>query len=294
MSTALKQTMLSTEADTGDTTHPEFITAKEITLLSRDGDGAQLNDLTGKYKAIVNADKVEQIFNIVGAGYKILQHEEMYSLVRETVKELGFKTSIKTIQMNEGARLRMVVTFPDIFVKIGPSSVNDVVTFRMSFDNSYDATTGLRTMVDGVRERTNSALILPDNFAHFYHRHTKGMDANNIRPTIVKGNENFLTKVKEKWEKYYLTKIDPNKVKNLFQELHDDKFISQKYLMAMLSRLSNEVVMRGMGDITNQWSLYNLVSDVMNNECDSMDVQENAVKKIDDKINSSIKDLIIS
>ena len=271
-----------------DTTRPDFVVAKEIALYSQEDANSPYNSLAHKYKGIANEADVSQIFNVVGKDYKLLQHSEMYDMIEKTVLDLGLNAKIKSIQLNEGARLRLLITFPDIIIKIGQE---DSVKMMMAFDNSYNATTGLRAAVLGKRIKDHSLLYLGDSFSYFYHRHTKGMDANQIVPTMEKGVEVFQNKVKEKWERYYATKIDPVKAREFLQLWHDEKVISQKYLQKIMERMGRGINIQGIGTVTNQWSLYNVIAEVLNQECSSQDTTEASIKKLDDKVNANLKNL---
>lgn len=286
------QVLFSNEED--ETTQPKFIQAKEIALFSQDGQDADYNALAGKYKGIVNADNPKQIFNVVGPGYKIAQHDEVYDIVTKTVKDMGLKTNVRVKEMNEGARLRLELSFPDIQIKIGNSAVDDIVNMRMAFDNSYNATTGLRGVVDGLRLICNNGMKVPESFARNYHKHTKGMDLSRLSTTIEKGIEVFQTKIKERWERYYLTKIDPNKARTFLEECSANKVISQKYLEMMIKRLDfgGDVEIRGAGQITNQWALYNLITEILTHECESVDTQERFSNKMDLAVQRNLNSLL--
>ncbi|MDB4330419.1 DUF945 domain-containing protein [bacterium] len=273
---------------------PRFLVAKEIELFSQDGTDASHNSLAHKYKGICNAANVEQIFNVVGKGYKIAQHDEVFDIVEKTVKEMGLKSEVKIKEMNDGARLRFTLTFPDINIKIGDPALNDIVNMRMGFDNSYDGTTGLRGIVDGERLACLNGMKVPEELVREYHRHTQGMDLTRLATTIEKGVVIFQTKIKERWDRYYNTKIDPNKARTFLEQCHEDQVISQKYLKAMIERLDfgGNIEIRGAGQITNQWMLYNLVTEILTHECDSVDAQERQSKKMDDKINNNLASLL--
>lgn len=289
------QMVTSTHFTNKDEKKPKFVQAQEIALYSQNGAGEIFNPLAHKYKGIVNAEKVSQIFNVVGKDYKLLQHDEMYDIIEKTITDMGFNAKITTFQMNEGARLRMLLTFPDIKINIGPQEAGDLINLRIAFDNSYNATTGLRCSVDGIHVKSNAILKISDSLAYYYHKHSKGMDVNNIVPSMAKGMEVFETKVKERWERYYSTRIDPVKAKAFIESLlkpEDGKkpMISAKYLESMLQKMAQgKATVNG---LTTQWSLYNLVMNVLTNECLSVDTQESFSNKMDDKINTSISKLI--
>ena len=286
--------MRVTKGDFMENQKPKFTVAQEISLYSQFNENAPVNALAPKYKGIVNADNHAQIFNVVGMGYKIAQHDEVYDAVEQTIKELGFRADIKTTLLNEGARLKLRVTFPDILINVGPREVNDIVNLRMTFDNSYNATTGLRGCVDGLRLRCTNGMQVPDRFAYSYHKHTKGMDINKLSLAVEKGIEVFQTKIKEKWERYAYTKINPDKARSFLQQCVEDKTISVKYLQMMLERMGSggNIEIRGAGQINNQWMLYNLVTEILTHECSSPDTQERFMNTMDNVINAKIAELV--
>jgi hypothetical protein len=277
----------------------KFTVAKEISLYSQDVTDGPMNPLAPKYKGIVNAENHSQIFNVVGMGYKIAQHDEVFEAIEQTVKELGFKADITPYVLDEGGRLKVRVTFPDINLHIGPREVGDIVNLRMTFDNSYNATTGLRGCVDGLRLKCTNGMTVPEKFAYSYHKHTKGMDINKLCIAIEKGVETFQTKIKEKWERYQATKINPDKARIFLQELAQKEegkktVISKKYLDMMLERMDwgGSIDVRGAGMVTNQWMLYNLATEILTHECKSPDVQERFAGTMDRVIDANISKLI--
>ena len=265
---------------------PDLVQAKEISLYSQESVNAPYNSLAGRFKGIVDANNVETIFNVVSPAYKIAQHSEVHGLVIDALQATGFKCKVRTEQYNDGARMRVSVGFPDIMVKID----QEVITLRMAIDNSYNSTTGLRVVVSGERARDNVLLSIPDSFAFYYHKHFGGMDVNNIGPSIDKGVSIFLTKVKEKWEKYFHTKIDPVKARDFLEQCDRDKTISKKYLKMMLERMNLDATVKGL-QITNQWLLHGLVSEILSKECKSKDTMERLMTTMDNKINSNISNL---
>lgn len=272
-----------------------FMAAKEIKLFSQE-DSGNMNDLSSKYKGIVNAANEKQILNVVSPGYKIVQHDDLVDTVEKAIKERGLRAKTNILQMNDGARLRMIVTFPDLMIKIGDPALNDIVNFKMSFDNSYNGTTGIRTCADGERLKCLNGQKVPESFARYYHKHTQGLDLTNVGTTIEKGIDTFLTKIKDRWDRYYQTKIDPAKARLFLTDLVDKKVkgVAKKYLEEMLKRFDHggNIDIRGEGQITNQWMLYNLVTEVMTHTCDSVDVQDQATNKMDALINAKINSLM--
>lgn len=276
-------------------TQNQFMRAKEIPLFSQ-GDAGNYNSLAKRYKGIVDEANETNILNVVSPGYKIVQHDELYDSVTKAIKESGLKADLKVLKLCDGARIRMTATFPDLFLKIGDPSLNDIVSFRMAFDNSYNGTTGIRTCVDGMRLKCLNGMKVPESFARYYHKHTQGLELGNVATTIEKGVNTFLSKIKDRWERYYQTKIDPAKARLFLSNCLEDKVqgVAGKYLEEMLKRFDHggNIDIRGEGQITNQWMLYNLVTEVMTHSEASVDVQDTATNKMDSLINSNINKLV--
>jgi hypothetical protein len=290
----MKEEILFSNEETETVKEKRFIEAKEISLFSQENTNAVHNPLAGQFKGICNADNPSQLFNVVSPGYKIAQHDEVYDIVTNAVSDLGLKANVVTEEMNEGARLRILLTFPDVNIKIGDPALNDIVNMRMAFDNSYNATTGLRGVVDGERLACLNGMKVPEGFARNYHRHTKGMDLTKLSETIEKGVDVFQTKIKERWERYYLTKIDPTKARTFLEQCLEDKVISQKYIQMMIQRMDfgGNVEIRGAGQITNQWMLYNLITEVLTHECTSADTQDSFSRKMDNMVAKNLSNLL--
>jgi hypothetical protein len=120
------------------------------------------------------------------------------------------------------------------------------------------------------------------------------MDINKLALAVEKGIEVFQTKIKEKWERYAFTQINPDRARIFLQQCIEDKTISVKYLEMMLERMGRggNIEIRGAGQINNQWMLYNLVTEILTHECKSPDTQERFMNTMDNVINAKIGDLV--
>lgn len=279
-------------------TEQNLTVAKSINLYSQENENADYNCLAHRFKGIVNAENPKQIFDVVGKDYKIIQHNEVYDKVIAKLKELGLRHEVKTTEFKEGARLRLVVNLPDLIINVGPREINDIVAFRMTFDNSYDSSKGLTAFMDGMRLACLNGQTVPDRFSKFYHRHTPGCDVNKMIDQIDVAVDRFQTKLKEKFDAYYNTKIDPSKARTFLEECKADKNfkVSNKYLEEMIRKMDfgGNVDISGEADLTNQWGLYNLITEVMTHDCqlENPDTREDFIRQLDNRMNRKLSSLL--
>ena len=143
----------------------EFVEATEIRLFRADG-----SEVEG-YKAIVNKDNINETYAIPTDSYKIIQHEAVAKVSREAIASLELRTKSYVLHLNEGARVRLCTEFPDVQLNIG----KDKIHLKVSVDNSYNTTTGLRLEISG--KIGNRELFVGEKF---YHRHTQGVMVENF------------------------------------------------------------------------------------------------------------------
>lgn len=277
-----------------ETEAPVFVEAKEINLFSQENENAEMNPLDKKYKGIVDADNVKNIFNVVSPNYKLIQHSEVYEEVKDAVQRMGMAAKLVNISTSEGARVRFELTFPDVQVGVGNAETGDLISLRIAIDNSYNATTGLRCIVFGHRKLDDSNLVVSDRLSRFYHKHTKGADVADISESILKGLKIFKDKIKKKWDKYYDTKVDPVKVRNLLRnsmgKCEDDKKkvkVADKYLKEMIREAT-------LKSVTNQFEFYALAAKVLTHGHKSIDARDIDIIEMEKFIQSNISTIAIS
>jgi len=270
----------------------KFIEAREMKIFDEQG-----KEFVG-WKGIVNVENTEQRFDIVGTGYKIAQHSEVVATVTKSLEELGFKNNMGVLEIGDGGRVHISIVFPDL--KIDVLGSGDYISMRASLDNSYDSTTGLRLDVGGIRQ--GYYIYVGEKFSHYYHRHTKGLDISELENSIRKGIETFQTKIKQEFENLAGTKVDPLVISGWLNKLMEEKTkkIPAKYLEVIKNTF--ETVR---GNITNLWSLYNLVCEVLGKEdmtidrrkqlCQTMlSAMKGEFKKIETPKNDTVTQLTVS
>jgi len=261
----------------------KLLRAKEVQIVYKDDNG---NEKTWQEaKGLVNEENENQRFSIVGVGYKVAQHEEVNEMVEESIKELGLNHNTNIITMDDGARIRIKVDFNDVKFRIDETDI----VLRVNYDNSYNCTTGLRLIVEGIHGRT--VFILPDNIGQYYHRHTKGLNLKDLIKKLEKGIETFKTKAKATFEKFLATSMTNNSalawLDDLITKAEKDesksKHVPIKYLKLIRIKVNKE-------GVNTVWDLYKCISEVLTQEIESVDTRKTHATKLNTALNKMIKE----
>ena len=244
----------------------KFAVCKEVKV-NFEIDGEQ-QEAVG-WKGLVDADNTANQFNIVSSSYKVAQHDDVANTVDKALEDLGLKPEVLPIVCNNGARLQIRLRFPEIKLGLG----DDIVSMVAHFDNSYDSTSGLKLEIGAYQNEY--VIYVGGSYARYYHRHTKGLQVSSLEKSINRGIEAFQKKVKVQLEGLVNTKVDPlvfggwlndqiDKVDGDDEGVQTHKsaaVIPIKYLKAIKGRF-DEV----RGNMTNLWSIYNMVCQTLHNE----------------------------
>lgn len=244
----------------GGVTMGKFIEAMSVRLVN-----ATTGKELPKHKGIVNVADADQIFDVVGIDYKIAQHDEVMETIEKSLVDLGFTNTQNVKEIDDGARIHINIRFPEI--KLDVLGTGDYIHMRASVDNSYNSTTGLRLDVGAIK-KDDVYLYVGERFSHYYHRHTKGMNLTNLEDSIRKGIETFQTKIKAEFENMASTVVDPLAISGWLNKLMDDK--TKKIPVKYLEKIK-DIFSTVRASITNVWSLYNLVCEVLGGEELSLD-----------------------
>lgn len=246
----------------------KFKRAKEIDIFDADG-----KQWVGQKGLVNEADTLDR-FGIVGVGYKIAQHDEVAEIVEKALEDLKIEHNTDTLELKNGARVRINLKFPEITHTIA----GDKIQLWAAFDNSYDSSTGLRLEINAYIPVYNSEVycseIVTDELNRYYHRHTKGLEVGMLDGTIAKGIELFQTKIGKEFEDLYNTELSPSSARVFIQELMEDKKVktAKKYLNLILEGISDRV--------TNAWTFYTMISSILTKEVESIDVRKNCAREL--------------
>lgn len=253
----------------------KFKRAIEIEIFDADG-----NKWEGQKGLVNEEDKLDR-FAIVGVGYKIAQHEEVYDIVMKALLDLKIENIATTEDMNNGARLRIDLKFPEIVHSIA----GEQMQLWATFDNSYDGSTGLRLEVNAYMPKTDTNLycseIISAKLNRYYHRHTKGLEVGMLEGTIEKGIEIFQKEMSKEFEQLVETPVTSMYAVAFIEDLieHKKSKVAKKYLQLIL-----EALVATNGRILNAWQLYCLISSVLTKEVSSIDLRKNNARDLLSKI----------
>lgn len=240
-------------------------------------------NLIKDYKAVVDVKDPTRVLSIVGKDYKIAQHDEVFDLVEKSCSDLSLVNKMNGIELRDGRRLRVDVTFPEVTQSIAGESIQ----MWAALDNSHDGSTGLRLEVNAYIPQTDCTVyctkseIISDKMSKFYHRHTKGLEVEVLDRTISKGIEVFQNEMAKEFNQLAATPLTSMSAKAFIQELIDTKSckIARKYL----DMISEAIEVAG-SRLTNAWAFYSMISSILTKEVASIDNRRNNARELLSKI----------
>lgn len=246
--------------------------AKEIDIFDANG-----NKWEGS-KGIVNeADELDR-FAIVGEGYKIAQHEEVIGMINQSLTDLNLDNKMAIEEMNEGARLRVNLNFPQVYHTIA----EERVILWATFDNSYDSSTGLRLEINAKIEHSSNCLYVSEAICEqlnrHYHRHTKGLNVEELEGTVQKGIEIFQNEIGKEFQKLADTPIKGIEAKLWIEKLLSSKKkskVAKKYLECI-----KEAIDKNDSKLNSAWALYSLISSILTKDIPSVDLRRNNAREL--------------
>ena len=262
----------------------QFNQAKKINLYDHNG------NLIDGHKAVVNKNDEQQIFSVVSDNYQVVQHEEVIDTIERTLENLNLKYDKSVTELNDGARVRVEMVFPDIEVNIGGG---DVSKFRATFDNSYDCSTGLRLDIGAFRLICTNGLTIGERWGTYYHKHSKGLDIMMLEKSVKHGVDVFQTKIKGMFEDMARYEITPNEARGFLDNAVEKKLIANKYLEGMMNRLNygGSVEIKKDSQVNSKWMLYNLISEELTHNCTSLDAQRRYAHIMNNQLSRSFPQL---
>lgn len=223
-----------------------------------------------KYRAIVNAEDINKVFAIATKGYQVVQHDQLIETVDSALETINLKHSTRVIEENDGARIHMDISFPDNKLTIDGENVS----LNIAWDNSYDLSTGLRITVSATDSR-GVRYYVPKSYASYYHKHTKGLKIEKVKKSLEEGVEVFDKKVSSYFNELVASQTTTDKAIVWLEKCLEDEVISKKYLEEMRDILKQRKSFSIKNkEVTNLWSLYSLISEVLGKSTASTDSKQ--------------------
>lgn len=212
-----------------------------------------------KYRAIVNKENIDQVFAIATKGYQVIQHDQLVDAVNTALTSISLKNNTRVTEMNEGARLHVDINFPDNKLVVN----SEDVSLNIAWDNSYDLSTGLRITIS-AQDNRGIKYYVPKSYASYYHKHTKGLEISKVEKSLKEGIEVFDKKVSSYFNELVTSVTTSDKAIVWLDKCIEDEVISKKYLEEMRDVLAQRKTFSIKNkEVTNLWSLYSLISEVL-------------------------------
>jgi hypothetical protein len=218
------------------------------------------NEIEGS-QAVVRTD-TNNVLGVHGSRYRILSHDDVVNSTLDAVKEANLSTDyeLKVHVVEGGRKLRGEILFNNIIVK---PAIGDIVQYRISFFNSYDASWSFSQAADGLRLWCLNGCTTPVGTARSKFKHTQSINVVGSAKNMADGIDTFMNN-RFLWQKWMDVRISDEMAELFFkrtlaktasrQKIVDR--LNNKQLENLLGIWSNEK--RQLGG--NKWALYNTMT----------------------------------
>ncbi len=175
--------------------------------------GSQASD----FHAVVRTD-TGAVLGIHRGSYKLVPNRAIFEPFEEAIVRSGL--DLEGIEVKEGIAYlgRTVVReyhFPRLTVE---PRVGDVVEFKLTVLNSYDATNAFRVLMAGRRRLCVNGLIGAERSASVYARHTAGFSVERAVDGIRRAFERYLA-LDTEWKRWTGRSITPVEAHAVFEAI---------------------------------------------------------------------------
>ena len=204
------------------------------------------------HKAIVDSNR--NPIAVVGSKYQLVQNSVLIPQFEVALKQSGLDLSgIKRKVQISANKARTVVryTLPNHEMRVGNRN-DDIVNLEISLLNSYDGSWKFQSMAGAFRMLCTNGMVVGDNFAHFYGKHTKNLDTQkaimNIRHSLDTYNANI-----DGWNRMAKASITPDDVAKFFEQVATSESMLE-YVTTKHMKYVDEVG-------NNVWAVFNALTD---------------------------------
>jgi hypothetical protein len=203
------------------------------------------------FKAIVaHPDESPQVVGIVKKSYKLVSNQSLISPFMDQIASLRTRWYIDTSHsFVEPNRMRLQVTFPDVYA----SDRESRIPLSVYLHNSYDQSEGIRLYWGAIRAVCTNGMIMGDVLGKIYARHTKG-----FQPELVHRQfENVADNIQRVEQR--ILELDSMPV---------DTALMEKVQQALGKRRLEEIVATDTLPDMSQWDLYNRITWLVSHNVD--------------------------
>ena len=218
------------------------------------------NEINGT-QAVVRTDSNE-VLGVHGSRYRILSHDDVVNSTLDAIKEADLSNDyeVTTKVIDGGRKLRGEILFNNITIE---PAVGDIVQYRISFFNSYDASWSFSQAADGLRLWCLNGCTSPVGTARSRYKHTQSINIEGSAIKMVNGIDAFMNN-KEEWMRWMQVHVTNEMAEHFFKHtiakapsrqrlVHKS---NEKQLENLLGIWDNERASLG----NNKWALYNAMT----------------------------------
>lgn len=125
-------------------------------------------------RCIVRTD-TNKVLGVHGSKYKAIKHDDVVNSVFEAVAASGISNDYdhKVNVFDNGAKMRGVIRFNDLVIE---PSVGDIITFQLTFFNSYDGSWAFQQSAEGLRLDCLNGMVSQHSVAKTWQKHTANIN----------------------------------------------------------------------------------------------------------------------
>ena len=125
-------------------------------------------------RCIVRTD-TNQVLGVHGSKYKAIKHDDVVNSVFEAVAASGISNDYdhKINVFDDGAKMRGIIRFNDLVIE---PSVGDIITFQLTFFNSYDGSWAFQQSAEGLRLDCLNGMVSQHSVAKTWQKHTANIN----------------------------------------------------------------------------------------------------------------------
>ena len=212
-------------------------------------------------KVVMRTD-TKEVLGVHGSRYRILSHDDVVNSTMDALKEadLSDDYELTTTVIDGGRKLRGEILFNNITVE---PAVGDIVKYRISFFNSYDATWSFSQAADGLRLWCLNGCTSPVGTARSRYKHTQSINVEGSAIKMVNGIDAFMNS-KDQWVEWMKTNVSNEMAEYFFKHTlakapSRQKLVhksNERQLENLLGIWDNERASLG----NNKWALYNAMT----------------------------------
>lgn len=225
------------------------------------------------YKAITN-EEGSYLYTIVSNQYKLIQHEDILTMVGECINEnieYGKYTEEQSFT-HFGGRMRAQFKFPEAEVEITHNGKPDTVNPQIEVFNSYDTSWKFQLLFGAFRLICSNGLVIGEKVLHLQKRHIESLslDREVIKAVLIQYMRTF-SEQKEIWKNWVDRTISQAEAKEIVEK-------RLNFGKTGIEEISSEIELSSGQSIESKvisyWIFYNILCQYITHKVNSINKQK--------------------